>query len=55
MTAKPAKPKLPCDGPHDFHPHAHPWAVKGRKCSERYWCLKCERWYDAPPCKPKAA
>ena len=51
MTTKPPKPKLPCET-HEPHPHTH---TPGRKCSERYWCTKCERWYDGPQCKPRAA
>ena len=51
-----------CTGPHVFHPHDHSWLpavtdaeYRGkRKCSGRFWCVRCRSWFDGEACKPAA-
>jgi hypothetical protein len=51
-------PKLPpeCpDGTHSFYPHDHALILPLRnpkdRCSGRFWCTRCNRWFDGPRCR----
>ena len=59
MALKPLEWPEPCAGEHDPQAHDHSWAAavaleyRGkRKCSERFRCVKCWRWYPGEACKP---
>jgi hypothetical protein len=54
--AKLPDPSPPCpDGEHSFYPHDHALILPLRNpkdwCSGRFWCVRCNRWFDGDRCK----
>ena len=44
-----------CAGEHEFYEHDHshvPGEHRWQRCSGRFWCQRCERWFTGELCDP---